>query len=99
MGKGKGKLNKRNEGRHTRQVKDTAQERKITLRSSSSFQKFDTFCAQRDELLHQSLSKERHEQESLSTEQSKNTGITTSIIRRASRSMGIEGNTDIFRLL
>jgi hypothetical protein len=29
MGKGKGKSNKRNEGRHTRQVKDTAQERKL----------------------------------------------------------------------
>jgi hypothetical protein len=29
MEKGKEKLNTRNEGRHTRQVKDTAQERKL----------------------------------------------------------------------
>jgi hypothetical protein len=31
--------------------------KKITLRSSSSFQKFDTFSDQRDEFLHQNLSK------------------------------------------
>jgi hypothetical protein len=38
----------------------------LTLRSSSSFQELDTFSTQRDEFLHQNLSKGRHEQESSS---------------------------------
>jgi hypothetical protein len=37
--------------------------KKITLRSSSSFQMFDRFSAQSDELLHQDLSRKRREQE------------------------------------
>jgi hypothetical protein len=36
---------------------------KLTLGSSSSFQERNTFSAQRDEFLHQNLSKGRHEQE------------------------------------
>jgi hypothetical protein len=44
-----------------RQAEDTTQGKKITLRSSSSLQKFNTFSTQRDEFLHQKLSKEKHE--------------------------------------
>jgi hypothetical protein len=35
--------------------------KKVTLRSSGSFQIFETFSAQRDELPHQDLSRKRHE--------------------------------------
>jgi hypothetical protein len=35
--------------------------KKLTPRSSSRFQELDTFSAQKDEFLHQNLSKGRHE--------------------------------------
>jgi hypothetical protein len=54
--------------------------KKITLRSSSNFQKFDTFSAQRDEFLHQNLSKGRHEWESSSNEQSKAQGLVLTLL-------------------
>jgi hypothetical protein len=57
-GKWKRKSNKETEKDTGRKCKTG---KKITLRSSSNFQKFDAFRAQRDEFFHQNLSKERHE--------------------------------------
>jgi hypothetical protein len=51
--KKQGKIHEKGERRNT--------DKKITLRSSSSLQKFDTFSAQRDELLHQDLSRGKRE--------------------------------------
>jgi Spy/CpxP family protein refolding chaperone len=55
---GKRKSNKQTE-KGTRDRQNTG--KKITLRSSSSFQIFDTFSAQRDKLPHQDLSRKRRE--------------------------------------
>jgi Spy/CpxP family protein refolding chaperone len=54
---GKRKSNKETE-KGTRDRQNTG--KKVTLRSSSSFQIFDTFSAQRDELTHQDLPRKRH---------------------------------------
>jgi hypothetical protein len=55
---GKRKSNKETE-KSTRNRQNVG--KKITLRSPSSFQIFDTFSAQRDELPHQDLSRKRRE--------------------------------------
>jgi hypothetical protein len=72
--------------------KKTHNSKKLTLRSPGSFQKLDTFSAQRDELFHQNLSKARHEKSSSKIVSNKKKS-STYIISGGNWSRGVEGST------